>query len=130
MYKFYGSVTSEQLRMFVKEKYKWDTELFLTFTTYGSAAKLKTTLANHISQDYPEISIEERMIRICYDLNVEIMGLLEERNCRCVNTCVAKLKIDDNVVFETILIHYRGGIEPVIAVLTLFVNPRTTRNLF
>ena len=101
MYEFDGSVTSEPLHMFVKEIHGWDTELPLTFNIYGSSKRLKTTLANHVLQHCPEISIEQITISICYDLNFEIMGLLEGSNCQCVNRCGAKLKIDDDVVLET-----------------------------
>ena len=35
--------------MFAKEIHGWDTELPLMFIIYGSATKLKTTLANDVS---------------------------------------------------------------------------------
>ena len=45
------------------------------------------------------------------------MGLIEGSNHQYVKFFGTKLKIDDAVVFEIILICYRGGIEPVISVL-------------
>ena len=57
-YEFDGIVTSEQLHMFMKEIHGWGHLILLTFPIYGSTAKFKTALSNHVSQHCPEIYIE------------------------------------------------------------------------